>query len=56
MAAISKHLTVFDMLKVQSLLGVTPQAERDAWFAKLVGLPAADAAALIKAELARRGG
>ncbi|MEZ4399129.1 MAG: hypothetical protein R3B06_03875 [Kofleriaceae bacterium] len=42
--------------EVQSLLGVTPQAARDAWFAKLVGLSAADAAALIKVELARRGG
>ncbi|MBK9032140.1 MAG: hypothetical protein IPL61_12610 [Myxococcales bacterium] len=56
MKAITQHLKVTEILKVHSLLGATPQAERDAWSARLLAMPPAEAAALIRAELARRGG
>lgn len=56
MKAIASHLSAFELLRVQSLLGATPQAERDAWIAKLLPLSPADAAAVVRAELARRAG
>lgn len=56
MKAITQHLKVTEILKVHSLLGATPQAERDAWSARLLAMPPAEAAALVRAELARRGG
>lgn len=54
--AIGRHLTMLEMLKVQALIGATPQAERDAWVARVIGLPPAEAAVIVRAELVRRGG
>lgn len=54
--AIGRHLTMLEMLKVQALIGATPQAERDAWVARVIDLPPAEAAVIVRAELVRRGG
>ena len=56
MREIASHLSAFELLKVQTLIGATPQAERDQWFAKLIALPPTEAAALVRAELKRRAG
>jgi len=56
MLEIAKHLKVAEILKAQVVVNQIVGPERDALFVKLMALPAAEAAQVIRAELARRAG
>ena len=54
MAQIAKHLKVTEILQAQVVVSQIVGPERDAMFAKLMAMPDAEAAQVIRAELARR--
>ena len=56
MQLVSKHLRFPEILQAQALINNTTVAERNGWIARLMALAPADAAALVRAELARRAG
>ena len=51
---IAKHLRMSEVLQSQSLIRSLSPSEREAWIARLGSLAPADAAAVVRAELARR--
>ncbi len=56
MKLIAKHLGFPAILQAQALINNTSIAERNAWIERLMALAPAEAAAVVRAELARRAG
>ncbi len=56
MKLIAKHLRFPEILKTQALINSTSVAERNGWIARLMALDPAEAATVVRAELARRDG
>ncbi len=56
MKLIAKHLTFGEIMRGQALVNQTSVRERNAWIERLMSLAPVDAAAVLRAELARRAG